>query len=419
MLKKLAFKYGKNTCVIQIPENAKRLNIREPDDILNNQTGHTLDLQQFENDFSNALPETISNGATISIVVADKTRLCEYTTFLPTLLKVLGAQKITPANITFFIAYGTHARQNDAECITAYGDAYRSCRFVHHDCNNKDLFTRIGTTQSKTQVHIRKDLLDSDLIITFGALSHHYFAGYGGGRKLLFPGLGYKEDIYKNHSLFLDRSAKQLSPGCQPGNLDNNPLAMDLKEIDDFNTISRLCIHGILNSKGKVCRLIVGNRYDDFLKACAILDTFYRASEPGQYQLVIASCGGFPKDINLIQAHKAINNAAMFVKDEGTLIVLAQCKDGVGSDTFLPYFEYESFNKAFSVLKKDYKGNGGTALSMMSKTQRINIFLKTYLDDKICNIIGVKKLNTVLIEQLIKKAGQDVACIENASLLIR
>ncbi|MFH2059902.1 MAG: lactate racemase domain-containing protein [Pseudomonadota bacterium] len=415
MLKKIDFKYGKKNWAIGVPKTCKQLNIQEPDQ----PPDHKMIIRQFETDFSKALPKTFSNGTKISVVVADKTRLCEYATFLPILIKVLDTKKITSANITFFIAYGTHARQNDTECLAVYGDTFRSCRFVHHDSNNKGLFTRMGTTQSKTQVHIRKDLLDSDLIITFGALSHHYFAGYGGGRKLLFPGLGYKEDIYKNHSLFLDQTARQLSLGCQPGKLDNNPLAMDLKEIDDFNTISRVCVHGILNSKGKVCRLIVGNTYGDFLNACTILDTFYRASEPRQYQLVVASCGGFPKDINLIQAHKAINNAAMFVKDGGTLIVLAQCSDGVGSDTFLSYFEYGCFDKAFSVLKNDYKGNGGTALSMMTKTQRINIFLKTDLDDKICNIIGVKKLNNALIEQLINKEQYDAACIENAGLLIR
>ncbi|MFH2093903.1 MAG: nickel-dependent lactate racemase [Pseudomonadota bacterium] len=410
-MKPIDFKYGKTVYPIDMPEQCNQLTIQEPD--------HKIDIQQFETDFAESLPKTLSNEAAISIAVADKTRLCEYAVFLPVLLKVFSQRKISASNITFFIAYGTHARQSDEQCLSAYGDLYHTCRFVHHDCSNKDLFVRIGDTQSGTPVHIRKDLLDSDLIITFGALSHHYFAGYGGGRKLLFPGLGYKDDIYKNHSLFLDRTEKQLSPGCQPGNLNDNPLALDLKQIDDYLTQPRISIHGILNSKGKVCQLIIGNSYNDFLKACSILDTFYRVSDPRQYPLVIASCGGFPKDINLIQAHKAINNAATFVLDGGTLIVMAQCSEGVGSDTFLPYFDHSSFDAAFCALQNDYKGNGGTALSMMSKARRINVFLKTDLDDKICKTIGVKKLNCQEIEQFINKNQQETACIENASLLIR
>ena len=181
----------------------------------------------------------------------------------------------------------------------------------------------------------------------------------------------------------------------------------------------RVSIHGILDSKGKVCRLIVGNTYADFLKACKRLDFFYKASAKNQYELVIASCGGFPKDINFIQVHKAINNAAMFVKDKGSLIVFAQCSDGIGSDTFIEYFNYPDFSQAFDILQKDYKGNGGTALSMMAKTDRIKIFLKTDMDDKICHKIGVKKIKDPMIKTLVKTFQHDMASIENASLLIR
>jgi len=159
--------------------------------------------------------------------------------------------------------------------------------------------------------------------------------------------------------------------------------------------------------------------YNDFLTACKTLDSFYKTRTEKQYELVLASCGGFPKDINFIQAHKAINNAAMFVKDRGCLIILAECIDGIGSDTFIKYFNYGGFNPAFNILEKGYKGNGGTALSMMSKTSRINIFLKTALDDKICKIIGVKKAEDAMIQTLIREFQHDLACIENASLLIR
>ena len=411
MRKKIELKYGKTFCDIELPDKADTLSIREPESHVNR--------ERFVNDFSNALPENILNCHDISIVVADKTRLCSYKTYLPLILDILHLKGIENRQITFFIAYGTHARQSDKECLNTYGDIYQTYRFIHHDCNDKSLFTHLGKTDRGTQVHIRKDILKKDLIITFGALSHHYFAGYGGGRKLLFPGLGYKPDIYQNHELFLDKNLKKLTPGCQPGNLENNPLALDLKQVDDFIKTQRISIHGILDSKGKVCQLIVGKTYSNFLTACKTLDSFYKTRTDKQYELVIASCGGFPKDINFIQAHKAINNAAMFVKDKGSLIIFTECIDGIGSDTFIEYFNYHDFNRAFNVLEKDYKGNGGTALSMMAKTSRINIFLKTALDDKICKKIGVKKVENTMIHTLIKEFQHDTACIENASLFIR
>ena len=108
----------------------------------------------------------------------------------------------------------------------------------------------------------------------------------------------------------------------------------------------------------------------------------------------------------------------MFVKDGGTLIIFAQCRDGLGSDAFIEYFDCGGFKETFARLEKNYKGNGGTALSMMTKTRRINIFIKTDLDDTICRILGMKKIEIDDIEKLLKNNTHDSACIENASLLI-
>jgi len=411
MLQKIELKYGKKLCPVELPQSADILSIKEP--VFN------ISKDKFKEDLLNELPANESELDSVSIVLADKTRLCSYKKYLPWLLDILHERGIEKQAITFFIAYGTHVEQSDEECLAAYGDIYGQYGFVHHDSGNKELFVLTGKTAKGTKIHIRKDILESDLIITFGALSHHYFAGYGGGRKLLFPGLGYKPDIYQNHRLFLDTDQKRLHPGCGPGQLANNPLAEDLKQIDAAQTPGKIAIHGILDSKGKVSQLIVGRSYHDFVCACKILDSFYKTSAERQYELVLASCGGFPKDINFIQAHKAINNAAMFVKDNGYLVVFAECMDGVGSDTFMEYFNHHGFIPAFKALEKNYKGNGGTALSMMAKTKRINIFLKTRLGDKLCSQMGMKKIETKRIPLLIKEFQNDMACIANASLLIR
>ncbi|MBU2451904.1 MAG: DUF2088 domain-containing protein [Proteobacteria bacterium] len=410
MLKKIEFKYGKTIYPFELPETAEILKIQEP--------AFSIDKKKFAADFLAALPKQLPDDAGIAIVVADKTRLCGYKTYLPWLLDVLHKKGMENRQIQFFIAYGTHARQSDEDCFHAYGNVYRNYEFIHHDSTDKSCFTYRGKTPAGTRIHLRKDILEKDLIITFGALSHHYFAGYGGGRKLLFPGLGYQPDIYQNHELFLDKNLKSLALGCQPGSLENNPLAQDLKHIDDGLETQRVAIHGIMDSKGKVCRLLVNNTYNEFLSACKTLDFFYKEGVKKQYELVVASCGGFPKDINFIQAHKAINNAAMLVKNNGSLVVFAECRDGIGSDTFLEYFKY-NFTQAFDVLEKDYLGNGGTALSMMTKTDRIKIFLKTELDDKICTAMGVKKITIDKIIKFIKEFEQDMACSENSSLLIR
>jgi nickel-dependent lactate racemase len=265
---------------------------------------------------------------------------------------------------------------------------------------------------------MRRDIVDADLVITFGAISHHYFAGYGGGRKLIFPGLGQRAAIYHNHSLFLDPARRTLSSGCQPGRLDGNPLAMDLAEIESYRP-AHVAVHGILDSRGRVCRLMVGCGVDYFQQACRFHGQYCEIAVDDDYDMVVASCGGYPKDINLIQAHKAIHHAATFVKDGGCLIVFAQCRDGIGSTTFLPWFDMGGWQAAFDHLSQTYQGNGGTALAMMAKTRRIRIFLVTGLLPDVCRLIGVTRLDPPSAAMMVRRNRGSVAAITNASLLVR
>lgn len=406
----LSLKYGTTQLEFSLPQGTVVPEYTEPD--------FDISKEAFEKELLNCLPDDRSKYQRVSIIVSDKTRLCGYPEYLPWVTDLLMKKGAGKDQITFFIAYGTHAAQTEAESLKSYGDTYNRFRFVHHNCSDPATFTNLGTTKRGTPVDIRKDIMESTLIITFGSISHHYFAGFGGGRKLFFPGLSSRTAIYHNHGLFLDINRRTLAEGCQPGKLDGNPLAEDLKEVNDFLP-DRISIHGILNSSGKACKLIIGKDYNDFLKACAEHDRYYRYPGKETFDLVIASSGGYPKDINFIQAHKSVHHAASFVKDGGTLIVLSECIDQIGSNYFIKYLEAGSFNAAFGILEHHYEGNGGTALSMMTKTNRIRIFMHTSLDDATCKILRVTKIDEAGIQQRIQAEKGTIAVIKNASMLIR
>ncbi|MFH0785636.1 MAG: lactate racemase domain-containing protein [Pseudomonadota bacterium] len=353
------------------------------------------------------------------LVVADKTRLCGYPEYLPILVEELEKSGMDKGDLKIIIAYGTHSRQSDEECLQAYGELYDRLTFIHHDCRDIENFTELGVSARGVPIRFRQDLLDASAILTMGAISHHYFAGYGGGRKLIFPGCGERQAIYANHALYLDRQAGHIACGCQPGNVTNNPLALDLFEIEERLPVA-LAIHGILDSHGKLCELLIGRGREFFAKACAMHGLACETISP-QFDLVVASCGGFPKDVNFIQSHKAVHNAAMFVGDGGLLLLYAQCRDDIGSTTFLPWFEMGGFTEAFKRLVDRYEGNGGTALAMMTKLQRIRIGLITGLDDTTCRLIGVERWEHGQVCSHLEGLGneQSVACIPNASLLVR
>ena len=402
-------KYGKSDILFNIPEKAEWFDTKEP--------SFDIDKKKFCESFNICLPNDPNKYKNIGIVVSDKTRLCGYPLYLPWITEIFQERRAKKTNITFYIAYGTHPKQTEEESLQSYGDTYTEYRFVHHDCYDEAVFLQLGLTSQGTSVKVRKDVLQSSLLITFGAISHHYFAGYGGGRKLLFPGLADRKSIYHNHGIFLDQQKRMLVEDCQPGKLKGNPVAEDLKEIDEYMP-PKISIHGILNSNGEVCKLMVGRTYEDFVTACEKYDNYYRVKNKKQYNLVLASSGGYPKDINFIQAHKSIHHAAAFVKDGGTLLMLSECIDGIASDFFLQFMNAGSFEKAYTMLENNYRGNGGTALSMMTKTSRIKIYMMTRLDEMLCNILNVKKVDESGVQKLLDQEKGSVAVIRNASMLV-
>lgn len=401
--------YGDAAYPLDLPSGSVALVANEPK--------HHISTSLFLSRLERAIAAADLDLAEPILVVTDKTRLCEYSIYLPIVVEVINKKRKSDKPFPIIIAYGTHPRQSEQECLQTYGKFYQKWPFIHHDCSNRSLFVEIGTTSHGTPVRMRKDLLQATSILTMGPICHHYFAGYGGGRKLIFPGCGELESIYHNHGLFLDRQKENLSAQCQPGNLQQNPLADDLFEIEDYLP-AQLAIHGIQDSKGKISDFIIGADKQSYLNACSIHASCYEIAAP-LYGTVIASCGGYPKDINFIQAHKAIHNSARYVRDQGRLIVFAECRDGIGSQTFLPWYRLGGFDQAFTLLAKRYEGNGGTALAMMSKCQRISISLVTSIDQQTCSLLGVDKWNKEEVEAYLSDSQESTAWIRNASLLVK
>jgi len=415
--KTLHIPYGNDPFALSLPAGTVELQLQDPSKVITPSL-----FQKRLDDFLRQTPLDLSRPV---VVLADKTRLCGYPEYLLVLIRSLERQGMDPDRLKIIIGYGTHSRQSDEECRQAYGQVYDHFSFIHHDCQQKEAFKELGYTGRGTPIRFRRDLLDASAIITMGAVSHHYFAGYGGGRKLIFPGCGERDAIYKNHGLYLDGDAGTIAAGCQPGILDGNPLAEDLFDVE-AGLPAHLTIHGILDSHGGLCDLLLGQGRKSFLEACSLHGAHCEVASPS-FDIVVASCGGYPKDINFIQSHKAIHNAAMFVRDGGLLLVYGECRDGIGSKTFLPWFTMASFAAAFDELSRSYQGNGGTALAMMTKLQRIRIGMVTSIDDATCRLIGIERwsqqqLSTYMSELDCEQPEQKkpaIGYIPNASLTVK
>jgi lactate racemase len=403
--------YGSGREHFTCRDGAAVLGSKEPEKLISART--------FARRLDDFLDQAAVDPARPAVVVADKTRLCGYPQYLPILLEALVAHGADPRQIRIYVAYGTHMPQNGKESRRAYGDAFSRYQWIEHRCDAAAAaFVELGQTSRGTPVRLRADILAASCLVTFGAISHHYFAGFGGGRKLVFPGLGEQNAIYANHGLFLDPAQRGLCQGCRSGRLDGNPLAEDLAEVESFRPAD-LAVHAILDSHGQVCDLLVGQGGAHFRRACARHAGHWEVRSEAPYDLVVASCGGFPKDINFIQSHKPIHHAADFVRSGGRLIVLAECRDGIGSRTFLPWFELGGWDRAFDRLAARYVGNGGTALAMMAKLQRIRISLVSTLDPALAGLIGFDLWSPAKVQACLDRHRGSLAVIPNAGMVVK
>ena len=177
MAQRLYLKYGTRKISFVLPDQTEIFRTKEPETKIT-----TSDL---ESRLYHELEPLNPDYSNVSVVLSDKTRLCGYPEYLPVLLNTLKNSGADPDRMSVFIAYGTHAPQTDKECLEAYGDVYQNVRFVHHDCVDDKCFVNYGKTSRGTSVLIQRDIFETGFLITFGAISHHYFAGYGGGAKLM------------------------------------------------------------------------------------------------------------------------------------------------------------------------------------------------------------------------------------------
>ena len=200
--------------------------------------------------------------------------------------------------------------------------------------------------------------------------------------------------------------------------LDHNPLALDLEEVSNMLP-QHLEIHALLTSNKQVCEFYAGTNYEDFRRACQRYDHYFRSSGEQEYDLVVASAGGYPKDINFIQAHKSIHNAASFVKNGGKLIIFVECHDGLGNPDFMEIFRMGGQERIFEHLEGEYRNNAGTALSMLEKSDRIEIQMVTSLSKEDCELMGASKCASEDVQKMIDLEQGTVAVLEEAGILYR
>ena len=304
------------------------------------------------------LKELVRAGEKVCIVISDVTRRWQSPeTYLPILVAELESAGIRDEDILILSATGTHRRQTREEQIGLVTQAvYDRVRVEDHQCTEEENLAYVGTTSRGTPVWLDKRALECDHILLTGGVVFHFMAGYGGGRKSILPGISGRETIMKNHNLALNPGLGSGSnPNVRSANMnDTNPVHADMMEACSMVNPTFL-VNVVVNDDQEIIAAFAGNWITAHQAACDLVDRMYGVPVREKTPLVIASAGGYPKDLNFYQTIKTLCNAREVVEDGGTIILVTKSEEGYGSaDTEKQVAGYPTMVEREKALRADF-----------------------------------------------------------------
>jgi nickel-dependent lactate racemase len=325
------------------------------------------------------LNEVVASGDKVAIIVSDITRgWIQSDLFLPTLLNELNAAGIPDQDISIVIALGTHRRHTEQENLAVCGEEVcRRVTFYAHDCLDESQLTYLGTTKRGTPAYINKHVAAADKVILTGGIVFHLIGGFGGGRKSVMPGVSGDITIQTNHSLALHPQIGQgANPECMSGRLAGNPLHEDMTEVAALLNPAFL-LNALYTPEGKFAKFFAGHWYKAWEAGCKAVEAIYGIPIKRQADLVIASAGGFPKDINLYQGSKTIDNAFLAVKPGGVIIVVMECRDIAEPAEFSDWFRYKDLLEFEQAVRDHFTIPGFIAFKLADIAQKNTLIVVT------------------------------------------
>jgi nickel-dependent lactate racemase len=259
---------------------------------------------------------------TVGIVFSDITRPTPNHILVPTLLSEL--QHVPDDRIFLFNSTGTHRTNTESELRGMLGDAVVDrYRIVQNDAHDAGSHVHVGTTTGGNEIWILKEFADCEVRLLTGFIEPHFFAGFSGGGKALMPGLARLDTVMRNHS------ARNLdSPAASWGITEGNSLWEEVREAARMAEPSFL-LNVTLNRDKEITRVFAGDFEEAHRQGCLFCKDTAMAPVHQHFDVVITSNSGYPLDLNLYQSVKGMSSAAQVVKEGGSIIVAADCWDGI------------------------------------------------------------------------------------------
>ncbi|WP_298270257.1 nickel-dependent lactate racemase [Geobacter sp.] len=347
---------------------------------------------------------TFRPGERVVIVTSDITRYTGSEIYLPLLLERLVAAGIREGDIEILVALGIHRKQTEHEHASIAGPLFGRIRIVDHDCDDPGELAFIGRTSGGVEVEVNRRVVEADRVILTGTIGFHYFAGFGGGRKSILPGVAARRSCMASHFAVLNPGeGSGKNPLAATGNLAGNPVHAAMDEACAM-VEPAFILNTVLSPEKRIIAAFAGHWREAHEEGCRYYAGRFAYPLREKAGLVVVSCGGFPKDINVIQAHKSMEYGSQALKEDGVMVLLAQCRDGYGNATFFDWFRFRELDEFEARLRSHYEINGQTAYSLLQKAQRFRIILVSELPPEEVRTMGLVPAKT--LDEAMTKAAE-------------
>jgi nickel-dependent lactate racemase len=324
---------------------------------------------------SKRLSEIAKPESKVVIVVDDGTRKAPSEVKLLPVLAELNLAGVKDENVTVIFGCGTHRAVKPEEATALLGvEALKRVKAISHDCRALDL-VNLGTTKTHgNKVQVNRVFAEADVRVLLGDVGFHYYAGYGGGRKSVLPAVSGEETIKHNHAMLLHANART-------GNLDDNPVHQDMTEAAGLAKVDFI-VNVVENKKGEIVKAFAGDLEQAFMEAVKLVDEMYRVTVDRRADIIVVSAGGYPADMNLYQAYKALDNALDAVKRGGVIILVAECPEGHGNQVFYDWMtRLGDLKNVEREIKRNFVLGGHKAYYLLKALQNHQIILVSSLPD--------------------------------------
>lgn len=401
---KIELGFGKGVQAVEIPDKNLR-GILTPNDVPHGLMGEEEVRRALAAPIGTPLlREIVKPGEKIAIITSDITRPMPTYTVMPPLLDELYAAGVKPEDITLVFALGSHRKHTEEERRHLAGDrAFQEIHCVDGDVSD---VVHLGTTSRGTPVDIVRVVAEADRRICLGNIEYHYFAGYSGGAKAIMPGVSTRDAIQSNHKRMVQEEA------CA-GRIAGNPVREDIEEAAALCGVDFI-LNVVLDEHKKIVKAVAGDVTAAHREGCKFLDSLYRKEIPQREDIVIVSQGGAPKDLNLYQTQKALDNAKHAVKKGGVVILVGSCKEGLGERVFEEWMTTSpSPESMIERIGRDFQLGGHKAAAIAMVLQNADIYLVSDLEPDFVSSIFLKPYASVqeALDAAFQKLGPDAGVL--------